>query len=52
MNRNLFVTIRTNVAHPFLVNDPSILHGFLVRRVVEQLCGFQSFRHFELQNES
>jgi hypothetical protein len=29
---------------------PSILHGFLARRVVAQLCGFQSFGHFELEN--
>jgi hypothetical protein len=40
------VSIGANVAHPFLINDPSISHGVVVHRCNKEFCGFLPSPHF------
>ncbi len=41
------VTIGMNVAHQFLIDDPSILHGVVMHhRLDEEFCGFLPLPHF------
>jgi hypothetical protein len=40
------VSIGANVAHPFLIDDPSISHGVVVHRCNKEFCGYSPLSHF------